>query len=67
MAKIHSIEGNLSKGFKLDFPDYDPEHYPWVSDFQTFSDHEDMPEQVKSWLLDNYKSRFKPNKRQSFD
>lgn len=67
IAKIHSIDGNLSKGFKLDFPDYDPEHLPWVSDFQTFSDNPDMPEQVRGWLLENYKSRFKPSKRNSLD
>lgn len=54
------IEGNLSKAYKIDNPDYDPQELPWVSDFQTFNRSKEMPDTVKQWLLANYKARFKP-------
>jgi len=57
-----NIEGNLAKNYKMEFPTCDKQDLIWVSDFQTFSDNPAMPDQVKTWLLQNYKSRFRPEK-----
>ena len=54
------LEGNLSKLYKLDCLDYDPQDLVWVSDFQTFNRNPQMPDKVRQWLLSNYKTRFKP-------
>lgn len=35
----------------------------WVSDFQTFSEDQAMPEHVKEWLLGNSKKRFRTSSR----
>lgn len=57
-----NIEGNLAKNYKMEFPTCDKQDLIWVSDFQTFSDNPAMPDQVKTWLLQNYKNRFRPEK-----
>jgi hypothetical protein len=61
VAQRHNIEGNLSKGYKLENPNFDKQDLIWVSDFQTFSENPSMPEEVRTWLLENYKNRFRPN------
>jgi len=58
VAKKHNLEGNLSKRYKLDNPDYDEQHLIWVSDFNTFSENPAMPQEVRLWLLDNFNQRF---------
>jgi hypothetical protein len=55
------IEGNLAKRYKLENPTCDKQDLIWVSDFQTFSENTAMPDHVRTWLLENYKNRFKPN------
>lgn len=62
VAQKHQIEGNLAKGYKLENPSADKQDLVWVSDFQTFSDNPSMPENVRTWLLENYKNRFRPTK-----
>lgn len=63
VAAKHNIEGNLSKNYKLENPGYDPQELIWVSDFQTFTENPAIPENVKEWLLENYRGRFKPNSK----
>jgi hypothetical protein len=65
VAMKHGIEGNLSKNYKLENPNFDPQDLIWVSDFQTFSENPAMPENVRQWLLENYRSRFKPYSKSS--
>jgi hypothetical protein len=60
VAVRHNLPGNLSKSYKLENPSFETQDLPWVSDFQTFSDNESMPEHVKKWLLENYSKRFRP-------
>jgi hypothetical protein len=62
VAQKHQIEGNLAKGYKLENPDFDKQDLAWVSDFQTFSDNPSMPDNVRTWLLENYRNRFRPTK-----
>jgi hypothetical protein len=62
IANNLNIEGNLAKNYKLENPNCDKQDLIWVSDFQTFSDNTSMPEHVSSWLLLNYKARFRPTK-----
>nr|YP_009492281.1 hypothetical protein [Pseudopediastrum sp. CL0201VA]AWI68887.1 hypothetical protein [Pseudopediastrum sp. CL0201VA] len=62
LATKYQIEGNLAKGYKLENPSCDRQDLPWVADFQTFSDNPSMPDNVRTWLLENYKSRFRPSK-----
>lgn len=62
VAQKHQIEGNLAKGYKLENPAADKQDLVWVSDFQTFSDNPSMPENVRTWLLENYRNRFRPTK-----
>ncbi len=62
VAQKHQIEGNLAKGYKLENPSCDRQDLVWVSDFQTFSENPSMPENVRTWLLENYKNRFRPEK-----
>lgn len=62
VAQKHQIEGNLAKGYKLENPSCDRQDLVWVSDFQTFSENPSMPENVRTWLLNNYRNRFKPVK-----
>lgn len=62
VAQRHQIEGNLAKGYKLENPFCDKQDLVWVSDFQTFSENPSMPENVRAWLLENYKNRFRPDK-----
>lgn len=61
VSKHYELEGNLSKSYKLENPNFDPQDLPWVSDFQTFNDDPAMPSHVKQWLLENYRKRFRPN------
>nr|AWI68237.1 hypothetical protein [Pediastrum angulosum] len=63
VAKRHNIEGNLSKSYKMENPNYNRQDLIWASDFQTFNENPAMPESVKIWLLENYRSRFKPNSK----
>lgn len=62
VAQKHQIEGNLAKGYKLENPSCDRQDLVWVSDFQTFSENPSMPENVRTWLLNNYRNRFRPVK-----
>lgn len=59
VAKSFGMEGNLAKAYKLENPGYDKQDLIYVSDFNTFSDDTDIPDVVKEWLLENYRSRFK--------
>ena len=61
VARLHGLEGNLSKSYKLEVPNADAQDLIWVSDFQTFSDDPAMPEGVRQWLLENYRTRFRPS------
>ncbi len=63
VAKHDEIEGNLSKNYKLENPNFDQQDLVWVSDFQTFSEDPAMPEHVKTWLLENYRRRFRPTSK----
>ena len=63
VAQMNEIEGNLSKNYKLENPGFDQQDLYWVSDFQTFNDDPGMPENVKIWLLDNYRRRFRPTSK----
>lgn len=60
VAVAFNIQGNLAKNYKLENPNCDPQDLAWVADFQTFSDNPAMPENVKVWLLQNYRNRFRP-------
>ncbi len=60
VAAAHGIEGNLAKSYKLENPSCDKQDLIWVSDFQTFSEDPAMPNHVRTWLLQNYRNRFKP-------
>lgn len=60
VASQNNLEGNLSKTYKLDYPNHDKQDLIWTSDFQTFSDNPAMPTHVSEWLLENYKKRFRP-------
>lgn len=60
VATAYNISGNLSKNYKLENPACDAQDLVWVSDFQTFSENQAMPEHVRTWLLQNYKNRFRP-------
>ncbi len=51
------MEGNFSKSYKLENPNFDEQDLVWVSDFQKFSNDLAMPENDKIWLLKNYKKR----------
>ena len=62
VAQKHQLEGNLAKGYKLENPSCDKQDLVWVSDFQTFSENPSMPENVRTWLLNNYRNRFRPVK-----
>jgi hypothetical protein len=66
VAKSYLVEGNLSKAYKLENPNFDQQDLVWVSDFQTFNEDPAMPVHVKEWLLDNYRRRFRPNSTASF-
>lgn len=60
VASANNIAGNLSKNYKLENPSCDTQDLIWVADFQTFSENPAMPEHVRTWLLQNYKNRFRP-------
>lgn len=57
-----SIPGNLSKKYLQSHPDATIAELVWASDFHTFSEDANMPEEVKNWLIENYTSRFEKNK-----
>lgn len=61
VASRFQIEGNLAKNYKIENPSCDAQDLIWVSDFQTFSNNPAMPDHVRQWLLQNYKSRFRPS------
>ena len=61
VAAAYNISGNLAKNYKLENPACDTQDLIWVSDFQTFSENPAMPEHVRTWLLQNYKNRFRPD------
>jgi len=52
VASNFGLEGNLAKSYKLENPGCDRQDLIWVSDFQTFSDNEAIPESIRLWLLD---------------
>lgn len=62
VAEKLELEGNLAKSYKLEFPEADSQDLIWVSDFQTFNNDPQMPPQVRTWLLKNYKHRFTKDK-----
>lgn len=51
-------EGNLAKTMRLDRY-VEKSEAVWCSDFQTYN--ENCPESVRTWLVRNYKSRFRKN------
>ena len=59
---IFSSYSKEDKGYKLENPSCDKQDLVWVSDFQTFSENPSMPENVRTWLLNNYRNRFRPVK-----
>lgn len=59
VAKRFELEGNLAKAYKLDNPTATMEQLIYVSDFNTFSDDPTIPSEVRNWLLQNFKKRFK--------
>lgn len=61
VASAYKIAGNLAKSYKLENPACDTQDLIWVSDFQTFSENPAMPDHVRTWLLQNYKNRFRPD------
>lgn len=63
IAAEFNLEGNLSKKYKLENPNCDKQDLIWVSDFQTFLENPSMPNHVKVWLLENFRSRCRPNMR----
>jgi hypothetical protein len=63
VASAYNIAGNLSKNYKLENPSCDMQDLIWVADFQTFSENPAMPEHVRTWLLQNYKNRFRPESK----
>lgn len=63
VSQRHSIAGNLLKNYKLENPGCDMQDLVWVADFQTFLENPTMPEHVRSWLLQNYKNRFRPDSK----
>ena len=54
VAKHDEIEGNLSRNYKLENPNFDQQDL--VEDLA-------MPEHVKTWLLENYRRRFRPTSK----
>lgn len=65
IAAKFGLEGNLAKAYKLENTEFDIQELIWVADFQTFSDNPAMPEKVRKWLLENYKTRFRPNLKET--
>lgn len=63
VAYRYNLKGNLSKNYKLENPNCDRQDLIWASDFQTFSENPSMPDHVRVWLLENFRSRFRPNMR----
>lgn len=57
-ATVWAIPGNLSKKYSQVYPDASMNELIWASDFHTFSDDPNMPDQVRNWLIENYTSRF---------
>lgn len=57
VASILEIEGDLAHQMRLDYPDLSIEDAVWCSNFQTRNPN--CPENVRFWLNDNHKNRFK--------
>lgn len=57
VAKVLEIEGDLAHQMRLDHPSMSLEDSIWCSNFQTRNPN--CPENVRSWLNENYKNRFK--------
>jgi len=57
VASILEIEGDLAHQMRLDYPDLSIEDAVWCSNFQTRNSN--CPENVRFWLNDNHKNRFK--------
>lgn len=51
-------DGNLAKTMRLD-KDLTKEYAIWCSDFQTYN--RQCPDEVRSWLVKNYRNRFRRN------
>lgn len=62
ISQTWSIPGNLSKKYSQTHPDATINELVWASDFHTFSDDPNMPEEVRDWLIENYTSRFDKKK-----
>lgn len=58
VAREWAIPGNLAKKYSQAHPDATISELIWASDFFTFSEHQDMPDTVRDWLINNYSSRF---------
>lgn len=59
VAKAFGIAGNLSKSYKLQKPDATFDELVYCNDFFTFSFETEMPESVRTFLIDNYNTRFR--------
>ncbi len=57
VARVLEIEGDLAHQMKLDHPSLSLEDAVWCSNFQTRNPN--CPENVRSWLNDNHKNRFR--------
>lgn len=51
-----NIEGDLANQMRMDYPDLTDVDAAWCSNFQTTNSR--CPEEVRNWLVDNYRNRF---------
>jgi hypothetical protein len=58
-AIAFDMDGNLAKSFQLAVPDATKEELIYASDFQTFSGDPALPPRTKTWLMTNFKNRFR--------
>lgn len=56
ISLVLNIEGDLSNQMRYDFPELTLTEAVWCSNFQTTNPN--CPENVRHWLVKNYKSRF---------
>lgn len=62
LARKFNIPGNLSKAYKLKYPQATLEELIWCNDFFTFAFDTEMPDQVRDFLIENYNIRFRAKK-----
>lgn len=62
LARNFKMAGNLSKAYKLKYPQATSEELIWCNDFFTFAFDTEMPDQVRDFLIENYNTRFRAKK-----